>query len=143
MINFYGKFLPNLATKLHPLYELLSHSTVWNWNSNCDEAFNYVKDLVTRDLVLMHYDPTKPLVMNVDASLYGVGAVLSHKLEDGSENPIAFASRTLSKTEKIYAHIEKEALAIIFGAKKFHLYGNKFILVVDHHPLTHIFGPKN
>lgn len=145
MINFYGKFLPNLASKLHPLYELLNHSTVWNWTSKCEDAFEYVKYILTGDHVLMHYDSSKPLVLNVDASPYGLGAVLSHKLKDGTEKPIAFASRTLSKAEKNYAHIEKEALAIIFGVKKFHLYlyGNKFLLATDHRPLTHIFGPKN
>ena len=80
-----------------------------------------------------HYDPTLPIIMVGDASAYGIGTVISHVLPDGSERPIAFASRTLSASEKYYCQLEKEALSLVFGVKKFHqyLYGCKFTLITD------------
>ena len=72
--------------------------------------------------VLAHYNPELPMVLEADVSAYGVGAVISHKFPDGSERPVAFASRTLSTSEKNYAQVEKEALSLIFGVRKFHQY---------------------
>jgi transposase InsO family protein len=145
MVNFYGKFINNLASELHPLFQLLKQDTPWKWTTKCDEVFNRVKDVISSDQVLVHYDPNKELVLSVDASPYGVGAVLSHRMGNGNEWPIEYASRTLSPAESNYSQIEKEGLAIIFGIKKFHLflYGRKFVLVTDHKPLTRIFGPKS
>lgn len=65
--------------------------------------------------VLVHYDKKKPLRLACDASPYGVGAVISHVMDNGVERPIAFASPTLTDAEKKYVQIEKEALAIIYG----------------------------
>ena len=100
--------------------------------------------MLTSSKVLAHYNPKLSLRLATDASSYGVGAVLTQVSEEGTERPVAFASRTLSEAERNYAQIEKEALAIIFGVKRFHmyLYGRKFLLLTDHKPLTTIFGPK-
>ena len=144
MINYYSKFIPNLATLLNPRNELLRKDVQWKWTDQREQAFKQVKQCLTSPNVLVHYDPTLPIKLAGDASAYGIGAVISHTLPDGSERPIAFASRTLNASERNYAQLEKEALSLIFGVKKFHeyLYGRRFTLLTDHKPLTTILGPK-
>ena len=143
LLNYYGKFIPNLASLIHPLNALLHHDCKWKWSEECEAALKQAKEKLVSSKVLVHYDPKLPLKVAADASAYGVGAVLSHVI-DGSERPIAFASRTLTSSECNYAQVEKEALALIFAVKKFHtyLYGREFKLITDHKPLTTILGPK-
>ena len=118
MLNYYGKFLPNLSTMLAPLYSLLHKQTAWQWNTAQQTAFSKAKKLLVSSPVLAHFDQAKPLVLSCDASPYGIGAVLSHKFADGTEHhPVAFASRSLSPAECKYAQLDKEGLAIIFGVK--------------------------
>ena len=150
MVNYYGKFLGQISTTLAPLYRLLKKRTPWRWGSAETEAFEQVKQQLVKAPVLEHYDPDKPLTLATDASPYGVGAVLSHVMSDGSEKPIAYASRTLNVVEIKYSQIDKEALAIVFGVKRFHqfLFGRKFAIVSDHKPLQYLLSedkaiPKN
>ena len=69
---------------------------MWSWGGKQQKAFKEAKNVLTSAEVLVHYDPTKQLRRSCDASPYGVGAVLSHKFDDGTEYPIAFASCSLS-----------------------------------------------
>ena len=138
VVNYYGKFLPDLSTLLAPLYSLLQKDAGWNWSEKQQKAFEEVKTLLTSDRILVHYDPDKELVL---ASPYGVGAVLSHRYADGCDRPIAFASRTLAPAERKYSQLEKEGLAIVFGVKRFHsyLFGRRFTITSDHKPLRYLF----
>ncbi|UYV78825.1 K02A2.6-like, partial [Cordylochernes scorpioides] len=144
LVNFYGKFIPNLPELLKPLHELLHKKRPWVWTKECGEAIDKCKNSITSERVLVPYDATLPLCLATDASQIGVGAVLSHIIE-GQERPIMFASRTLSVAEQNYSQIEKEALAIIYGVTKFHqfIYGRKFILITDHKPLVTILGSRS
>ncbi|XP_023210631.1 uncharacterized protein K02A2.6-like [Centruroides sculpturatus] len=137
LVNFYHIFLKNKATVAEPLHRLLDANTPWEWGPKHEKAFKAVKSLLTSDAVLTHFDSKKPLVLTCDASPYGIGAVLSHRMPDRSEAPIAYYSRTLSATERNYAQIDREALAIVAGVKKFHdyIYGRQVEIQTDHKPL--------
>ena len=143
LLQYYRKFLHNLSTLLSPLNALLKN-TPWKWTKECDQAFSDAKSALASAAVLVHYNPKLPLRLATDASSYGIGAVISHVSTEGEERPIAYASRTLTAAEKNYSQLEKEALSIVFGVRKFHqyLYGRRFTLFTDHKPLTTIFGPK-
>ena len=142
LINYYSKFLPNLSNTLAPLYRLLQKNTRWCWESEQRKAFQQAKESLTSDCVLVHFDPAKQLILACDASPYGIGAVLSHRMDDGKDKPIAFSSRTLAPAEKKYSQLEKEGLAVIFGVKKFRQYllGRSFTIVSDHKPLQYLFN---
>ena len=109
-----------------------------------EKAFKEIKRLLCTDTVLAHYDPSLQIGIFCDASEVGIGAILFHRFEDGSEGPIINISKTLSDTQRRYSQVQKEALAVIFALKKFHqfLYGRSFILVTDHKPLLNLFAPN-
>lgn len=141
LINYYAKFVPMLSSKVKPLYNLCKVNIPFQWNAECDEAFNLSKELLLSSKVLTHYDPNLPIYVTCDSSSYGVGAILSHKINE-EDRPILFASGTLSKAEQKYSQIEREAVAIMFALKKFHkfIFGRHFILISDHQPLKFLFG---
>ena len=144
LLTYYSRFLPNLSTVLSPLYKLLRQDTRWHWTSKEKKAFLESKQLLISSEVLVHFDPELELVLACDASSYGIGAVLAHRMPDGSEKPIGFASRTLTEAEKNYSQIEKEGLSCVFGVKRFHsyLYGHHFTLYTDHKPLLTLFSER-
>ena len=102
LLNYYARFIPNLAALLHPLNELLRQSSEWTWSKECQQSFELAKKKLASADVLAHYDVTLPLKLTADASAYGIGAVTPHSMPDGYECPIAFASRTLSDSESNY-----------------------------------------
>ena len=142
LVNYYGRFVNNLSTRLEPLNRLLRKNATFIWQDDQRRAFDDVKAAMTSAPVLAHYDQQLPLGVAADASSYGLGAVLFHIYSNGTERPIAYASRTLSPAEKNYAQLEREAVAIIFAVRRFqhYLLGRQFVVYSDHKPLEALLG---
>ena len=117
MVNYLAKFIPNLSNVTVPLRELLKNDTAWHWEEIDQKAFEEIKCRFTAENSLQYYDVSKPVVLSVDSSSYGLGACLLQE-----ERPVSYASRSLNSAEKNYAQIEKELLAILFGCTKYHQY---------------------
>lgn len=143
-INYYNKFVPNFSTKAAPLNELRRKDVKFTWAKRQEDSFQCLKDAIVNASRLAHLRDDFPLILATDASKCGIGAVISHRYPDGTEHPIAFASKTLNSSQVGYSQIEKEALSIIYGVTKFHqfLYGRMFELQTDHQPLTTLFHPS-
>ena len=93
-----------MAGVLHPLYQLLKKDLKYIWTSAALKAVDTVKEMITSDTVLTHYNPELPVKLACDSLAYGLGAVISHVMENGEERPIAFASRTLNAAAKKTMH---------------------------------------
>ncbi|CAF3331177.1 unnamed protein product [Rotaria socialis] len=143
-VNYYGQFISNFSDKCKSLNHLRKQNTRWEWSQEYQKSFERLLQDISNTTTLVHFDAHLPLILETDASHYGIGAVLLHRYPDGSERPISHASKTLTTAERNYSQIEKEAFSIIFGIKKFHQYlaGRSFELNTDHKPLLAIFNPS-
>lgn len=92
LVNYYGKFLPELASVSAPLYQLMKKNQDWNWSASQENAWKKNKLMLSSSEVLCHYNPNLPVRLACDASAFGVAAVLSHILPSGAERPVAYAS---------------------------------------------------
>lgn len=136
-VTYLAKFLPRLSDVCEPLRRLLDKDVAWHWLPKHDEAVREIKRMIADTPVLRYYDIDKPVTIQSDASKNGLGCCL---LQQGQ--PVAFASRALTRTEQNYAQIEKECLSIVFACQRFHhyLYGRETITAeTDHKPLVTIF----
>ena len=144
MTNQLGKFSPNLANVTKPLRDLLAKDSQWCWDEPQRHAFREVRQEISKSPVLALFDPRRPTTVSADASSFGLGAVLLQQQDDGEKRPVAYASRSMTRTEQRYAQIEKEALAITWACDRFadYLIGLKFHVETDHKPLVPLLGAR-
>lgn len=132
MFKFLARFIPNLTTRSTNLRELTKIDSPWSWEEKHKKEFEDLKEIICKSPTLRIFDPKLPLVIQTDASKDGIGCVLMQ-----NEQPVAYGSRSLTASEKKWAQIEKELLAIVFACEKFHhfIYGRSVIVQSDHKPL--------
>ena len=135
LVTYLSPFIPGLSTLTAPLQELLKKDTDFSWNRTYDIAFEWVKEAVVSDTTLRYFDPSLPMTIQVDESQVGLGAAL---LQNGK--PVAFASKAITQNKHQYTNIEREMLAAVFRAERFHtyIYGRSFMIESDHKPLESI-----
>ena len=135
LMNYLAQFIPKFSQKAHDLRALLKQDAYWVWEPSHQKCFDNLKAEIKHSACLKYYDTKKPLFLDVDASLKGLGAAL---VQDGC--PVAFASKTLTDTQSRYTNIEREMLAVIWGIKQYHqyLFGRSFKVITDHKPLEAI-----
>lgn len=136
MVNYLGKFIPNLSELTEPLRILLLKETAWHWDHDQQVAFENVKKVLSSTPVLRYYNVNESVKLSVDASSKAIGACLMQR-----DQPVAYATRALTPAQQNFPQIEKEAMAIKFACTKFHeyVYGKRIEVETDHKPLETIF----
>ena len=141
MVNYMGTFIPNLSHHTELLQAMLKKDNVFHWEEQQIRSFQQVKTLIAKanTTPLRYYDRNLPVTVQADTSLRGLGACLiqQHK---GKDQPITFASKSLTDVETRYANIERELLAIVFACQRFSTYllRRSFVAESDHKPLEMI-----
>ncbi|KAJ8884847.1 hypothetical protein PR048_011043 [Dryococelus australis] len=135
--NANSAFFKYKAIILEPLHHLLDSKFKWSWTTKHQVTFQTVKYMLIRHQVLAHYNPDLLLVVTADSSLMGWCAQTGKT----REIPIAYASRTLSATERAYSQLDREGLTIIFAVINFtpYLAFHQYTIITDHKPLLGIF----
>lgn len=136
MAKYLAKFIPNMSKLTAPLRELTRENVPWTWSTIHENSLKNLKQAIVQAPVLKYFNPNEEVIIQCDASKDGLGACILQ-----NEHPVIFASRSMTKSEQLYAQIEKELLAITFAVEKFHyfIYGRHAIVQSDHKPLESIF----
>ena len=133
VVTYLSRFSEDLSTKSAPLRTLLKNDVAFTWEANEQKAFKDIKALISSAPLLKYLHPDLPVEVQTDALSSGLGACF---VQGGQ--PVQYASRALTETEKRYSQIEKEMLSTVFGLTKFHTctYGRRVTVYNDHTPLA-------
>ena len=134
LASYYRRFVKGFATLAQPLHSLTKANSRFNWTIDCQSAFDALKTMLLMSPVLSFPDFSRGFILETDASVKGLGAVLSQKGEDGKIHPVAYASRALSPQEQRYSVTELETLAVVWAVKHYlaYLYGHDVLVYTDH-----------
>ena len=143
LCSYYRRFIYKFSETAKPLHKLTEKNQPFVWTEECANSFKELKTKLVEAPVLIYPDFTKSFILNVDASDLCMGAVLSQKTEAG-ERVVAYASKTLTKSERRYCVTRKELLALVYFVKYFrhYLYGKKFVVRTDHGSLRWLMNFK-
>ena len=139
--NFYRRFIRKFSDLARPLNDLLKKDKIFDWNDECQQSFDLLKQRFTEEPVLMMPDHSKPFQIEADASKYASGAVLTQCDINGDRHPIAYISKTFSPAERNYEIYDRELLAIIRALEEWRHYiqgsPHQTTVLSDHKNLTY------
>ena len=140
LAQFNHCFIKDSAGIMEPITRLTRKGEAFDWTTECENAYQYIKTRYQNAPILIGVDWKLGFYVHTDASDIAVGAMLAQNPTGKTNQPIAYASRLLSKAEKNYTTTEKEALAMVYAVNKFrhYLLGNRFIFYVDHLALQYL-----
>ena len=151
-VNYLSHFIPGLSQLRKPLQALIKKNSEYVWTDVHDNVFQDLKDMVSEDCLIQFYGPHKPLFIECDASKQGIGCMMLQPDDNipadmnngipSNLQPVAYASKSLSKAEQNYANIERELLGVVFSLETFKHFtsGRQMNIITDHKPLTSLFS---
>ena len=145
LASYYRRFVPQFAKIARPLHQLTRKNVTFEWTPSCQTAFDQLKCFLIQSPILAYPNFSKEFTVETDASVKGLGAVLSQTQEDGKLHPVSYASRALSRVEENYAITELETLAVVWALTHFHhlIYGHHVTVITDHTAVKAVLGTPN
>ena len=145
MASYYRRFIAGFAKITQPLHHLTAKDVPFQWVPECEAAFTELKSRLATPPVLAYPRFGEEFVLETDASILGLGAVLSQKQLDRRLHPVAYASRALNPSEKNYCVTELETLAVVWGTTHFrsYLYGGDMTIITDHSAVKPVLEAPN
>ena len=144
LASYYRRFVAGFAAIASPLNKLLKKDVHFVWSEECQAAFDTLKETLVTAPVLVYprFGGGEEFVLETDASLEGLGAVLGQKQADGHVHPVAYASRSLHAHERNYSITELETLGLVWAVKHFrpYLLGHHTTVMTDHSACTSLLN---
>ncbi len=137
LCNYYRIYVQDFSIIVHPLYALLQKDVAWTWSEEAQEAFNTLKEKLSKFPILRRLDFSKVFILQDDQNALGIGAIIGQLDEESKEYVIAYASPSNNKAESNYPSYEGDCLVVVWVVIHFrpYLYGTKFTLYIDHQPI--------
>ena len=136
LCSYYRRFIKNFSVIAAPLHILTHKGAIFKWTVDCEDAFQSLKHALTHPPIVAHPIFTQPFLLYTDASQDSIGSVLSQR-QDDKERVIAYASHTLSPSERKWSTFDREFWAVVWSVRHFKhfLSGSPFTVITDHKPL--------